>query len=391
MKKSKVISVLLCSVLLALLFMPYVHGQEAEEPVVLTYEEAQQKALSDILTVQDIDNIIREMQGQRRDLQGAVRDTPTSSARRREAQRDLNEFDRNIQGLRIQQEQAKTMAEFTLVRTIASIAEHGLRLELLEADLAQAEDGLRRMEVMHEFGLASDRDLRSAQYNIAQYHTRLEESLRGKESLRQELNALLGLPLYQYTLVEHDMALPVFPEDLDLYIQAMVQEAPSIRNLQLEVYSALDDRWVYTGNHRDIVISARDRQRAWADTRTTGETGTREPTQEILRLRNRLALQEAVERAIQERDQAKQILEANIRQGFTDLYNLFVRQETLETQLSQAEDALDTILIEYNLGRITRVDVERARLAIQRAEQDIELLSVQKWVQGFRLANPSLL
>jgi len=399
MKKLKIIFFLLISAAFAILTIQNVHGQESEaanEQVILTYEQARQMAISDILAVQDIDKIIREMQGQRRDLAYTVRRLREAGPHqneqlRRGAQRDLNEFDRYVMSLQLQQKQIQLLAEFALRRAVAALAEHNIQIEAWENDFVLAEDSLRRATIMHELGFASDLDLKNVQHSFDQVSKGQDELLRSKESLMKDLNTLLGLPLAQYTVIIFDMTLPEFPEYLTPHIEALVRQDILILTLQAVLDQALDERWVYTGNrNRDIFISTRDRQRAWAD--TTGYVGpTHEPTEEILRIRNRLSLQEAVERANLELEQAKQELEAAIRRRFNDYEGLFTRLEVLEMQRLQALVTLEVALVEYRLGLITQFEVEQTRLAASRIEQEKELLNIQKWIMSFVLGNPSLL
>jgi len=352
-----------------------------------------------ILAVRVIDNTIRETQVQRHNLSYAVRhlrntsgDSVGSGRPSREAQRNLNEFDRNMQYLRLQQEQARLVAEFNLRRIIVAMAEQNMLLEVYKTELVLAGDSYRRMSIMSGFGLVSDRDLSVARYRFAGHHTRLDEHQRRQENTKQELNILLGQPLNQNTIITSSIVLPGLPGDLTHHIHTLVRQAPSIQMLQAEVDSALDARWVYTGDNRNIIISTRDRQRAWAEERPRGYTGPQHtPTEEILQLRNRLALQEAVERTIFERDRAMQALEAAIRQGFNDYAGLLDRADILDTQLTQTKAALETILFEYELGLVAQYEVEYARLASIRAGHNIEILNMQKWILSFRLENPSLL
>ena len=336
----RVFGFMLCIAMVALMLVP-IHAYEAEvedEPVVFTFEEARQMVIGSVLAVRDIDNTLREMQNTRRDLNSYLRRLREALAHERlirVARRDLNEHDRTVQGLRLQQEQAVLSAELNLHRTIATMAENEARIKTLEADIGFAQDSVRRTAILHEHGLASDRTLSAARYAYTTQQAGLEELLRGQYNIRQSLNALLGQPLYQYTVIEFDATLPQFPADLDRHIQTLVQQSPTIQSLQIELNRALDERWVYTGNTRDITISNRDRQRAWEPT-SPAEGPAREPSEEILQLRYRLSLQEAVERATIELDQATHNLEATIRRGFSDFNNLQTQADALYTQLNTA-------------------------------------------------------
>ena len=112
---------------------------------------------------------------------------------------------------------------------------------------------------------------------------------------------------------------------------------------------------------------------------------------DILTSRNRIALQDAVDLAVLRKEQAVRTMEAAMFRGYLDLEGLFGLEAILRLNLSQARTALGVVQSNVQLGYVTHLDVEAARLVILRIEQDIELVLNNIWILAFMLENPSLL
>ena len=434
MKKIKQI---LCLVLL-LSLMPVLHvqgsvldyayesGQNAEyekyeteqKAVVFTYDEALQMAIENSLPIQDIDTRLHNMHLDLRymllelevqffgiNARMQIERTETSIIRYtrrlhsriqewerlhhtreeripgREARHSLYEFERQIENLRLHRQQTELIKELALRSATVNLLEIELNIAVLQEELNFAHENLRRLTLANELGIVSVRDLNDAQHGLSQGYVGLEELLRNQYTARRDLNYLIGQPLSQYTVIEFDLELIELPQNIEAYIYSVVANSLTIRQSQLQLESVLGERWIYTGNNQDIRISIHDRQRL--------RTSNNNP--DIIRIRNRVALQDAVERAEQGHEQAIRTLEAAINRGFTDLEGLLDLEAALERELTQAQTALDVAITSFDLGRATRLDIEAARLAIFQVEQDIEKLRNSMWILTFILENPDLL
>jgi hypothetical protein len=299
-------------------------------------------------------------------------------------QRSFNELDRQLQSLRLNQQVAAISMESALRGILIGIEEYKIGIDAMEANLALAETNVRRMTVAHEVGIISAHELRTMQHGLAQGHVQLEELRRGLASLRQNLNNLLGVPLTQNTVIEYERVIPEIPEDLDAHIAQLIQAAPSIRQLQFDIDYARAQRRANTGNDENIRITAAMRTRAHGPNSDSEDEDT-------IELRERIALQEAVERAVTAREQAMRAMDSAIRQAYSD-FNALILQEAAQIRtLEQAEAALAAAEANFAAGRITAFDVEQARLAVSVAEQGIESILNRMWTLAFSLENPSLL
>jgi len=418
-------------VALVFILMPlvYVYGTEIEyayeteikiEPIVFTYEQALQIAIDNSLVAHDIDNQIRDMYLELRYMTleleaqffnsrpriAMTEEAITSYTRRlrnrllererntgisadsdirrtnRAALHNLNKLERQIEYLHLQQQHTKLVVELMLREAIINLIDISLHIDVLREEHSLAEENLRRVILLHELGFVSTRELREAEHDLVQRYVGLEEFTRSYYIARQDLNHLLGQPILQYTKIELERVLAEIPQDLTPYIDKIILESITIRQSQLELDTAVGERWIYTGNNNDIRISESDRRRA----RTSIYNDP-----DITRIRNRIALQDNVERVILGHEQTMRTVEAAIYRGFADMEGLLALEAAHGRDLSQAHASLDIVIFNYRLGYYTWLDVAEAHLAVLQAEHNIEGIHNRMWVLSFMLDNPSLL
>ena len=295
--------------------------------------------------------------------------------------RSVNELGRHLESLRLNMELTEVSMAHVVRSLAAASAELDMAIDTFESSLALQEANLRRMTLSYEVGFISAHNLRQMEHGLAQGYTQLDDLLRSQEGLIQSLNHMMGQPLSQNTVVEFERTMPTIPADIDAHIAALIPTTPSIRQAQFAIDNARAERRAYTGHDRDIRISAADRRQAMnvAD------------TDRIVELRNRIALQDAVDRAIQGREMAVRNMEADLRTGFSNLSGLIAQTEAQERELELAESNLRVAEANFAAGRVTRFDVDQAQLAADSAQQGLEGVLNQMWILGFQLQNPSLL
>ncbi|MCL2528620.1 MAG: TolC family protein [Defluviitaleaceae bacterium] len=421
MKKTKLF---ICA-LFAIVLMPlaYAYGAESgyDEPIVFSYDQALEMAIDNDLTIQDIDTQIRDMhviirytlwdaemdffrtraqialtddsiaaytrrirnrlqERERSAANGGVAADNQSRRLIRETIHHINNLERQLETLSIYQHQAMLTAGLMLRSAIVAVQEAELGIAVAQEQLALAEHNLRRVTLARELGLASAHDLSNTEHALAQGRTSLEELVRSLYTARKDLNNLLGQPLDQYTVIVFERE--VVALDMTQHIAATINQTPEIRLSQLELDAALETRWVYTGHNRYIRITESDRRRARTST---------ESSPDIARIRNRIALQDAAERAQERHEQTLRTVEAAIRRGFADMEGLLALEATLNAELSQRQAALEIALTSFGLGRATRLEVDAARLAVFEIEQEIEMVRNNMWALSLMLENPGLL
>jgi hypothetical protein len=298
------------------------------------------------------------------------------------ARNDLNDMERQMESLRLHQDEAELWVELALRSLIIEIQEMALQIEILEAELELGAGHILRLTLAHELGFISRHDLRTAEHSQNLGIISLDELRRAEVTLHQNLNYLIRQPLTQNTAIKFERQLPEIPENLDRHIAQIVPQTHAIRQLQLDLDSAIGARYAYTRNTGNITITAQDRNRA------INYAGN---SREITTLRQRIALQDAVDRATLALNQATRTMTATIHRAYLSLEALTAQEAILQTELHQAQATLKATTINYELGYITWLELEEANLAIQRIEQSIQKTLNQKWALAFMLKNPTLL
>ena len=347
---------------------------------------ALQSVMAAMASMQGIGGDIAMMQMRRAAISEEIQNLQSETGLRnilREARNSLDELERQILRLQLYQEQAELALELLLRSIVVDMAEQATLIGILEAELALAEENQHRLALSYALGFISAHDLRTAEHSFTQNYAQLEELRRSYSISRQNLNYLLGLPLSHPTLISFNRQMSHIPQNLSVRIAETVSQAPSIRQLQLGLDSAMGARRVYTGNDRDIHISAYDRQRAVNNVANNNNN--------IAAIRSRIALQDAVDRAVLGQEQAMRTMEAALHRGYANLEGLIAQYAAMQRDLAQASAALEAAAVSFELGHITRFEVDAAQLAIPRIEHDIEKILNQKWILGFMLENPSLL
>ena len=299
-----------------------------------------------------------------------------------DVRRGVREIERQIDNVELHQDLVMAQLEHALRGIVVVISELGSTLEILEQSMNLADESLIRARLSYELGMLSSHEMLTIELNTSQGHTQLAELYRARERVVQNLNLLIGQPFDQYTMVEFELYVPEMPEDLDSHIEELIEQSASIRQLRNQALSARAERRAYTGNDRDINISASDRRRAM-------EAADRD--ERVMVIRNRIALQEAVERADVVYDQAVRAMEFALRQAYNELAALKTRLETSYRELALAESTLNVSLASLSVGRITQFEADQAALAVTRARQSIESLYYQLWLLAFGLRHPELL
>jgi len=294
--------------------------------------------------------------------------------------RNLNEMERQMQGLRFQQDQQILAREYALRSAIIAIEGLTHAIEIAEQGITLAETSFGHMSIMHGLGMVSIIQLQTAEQELAQHRMELSETQLQKNSMQQHLNHMLGQPLSQRTVIAFERELPQLPANISRHISQTVAASHTVRSLELNVESARYAlRNFNEARDREIERNQNDGRRDETDRVRTENDRTRD------------ALQEAYNMAIASRNQAAQALESAMLHGHNELARLQTRIEVQTTALAIAETGLQTTQTNFELGRATRHELEQAQFSVFAVQQAIEATLNQKWLLAFALDNPSLL
>jgi len=370
---------LICGVMLALLIPIAVFGQEhengyeneyEEDPIiVLTFDEALAYVLEDIPFLIDLENRIYDLEEEIYDLNVEYRrirwQTSTDILNRMRSQR--TELDRQLEYLYLDLDILVLRNEQALRSALLNIINVALDIETAEASLIITAEQLRRAEILHNFGLNSANDVRIIQTRLIQEQLSFENLLISQINVQNNLNHLLGKSADMEIYVEFERELPEIPEDITSHIEALAAQAPNIRQMQFNVYRRSED----LARHLDIY-----RQRGIRPPRDC------ETCEE---------LHEALDRVNLERGIVIRAMETALRSAYSNLEQLQTQENAARVALAQAEENLQTAIINFDLGRVTQFEITLAELEIFYAQQAIERILNQQWGLVLGLGNPVLL
>jgi len=328
-----------------------------EEGADILVSEALQATIMGLLFTQSTGGGIAQLERQRQLIFEEL-DSLSSGELAREltesTRSNITDINRYTQNLELQQEHARLVRENSLRNAITTVKELDAHIAVAERGLELTQENLRRIALRYELGRVSSNTIRLAQQNVQLQQMELGELQRVHNNAMRNMNHILGQPLTQVTtvIIEHD-ELPAYDEN---HIAKIIQQTTTIRQLELEVTRTREARRAYTGQNRETITT----------------------------------LQDAYDRAVLARDQAKLALEVAMRHNFSELDRLTGSKAALKLELTQAELQLETALHNFSLGRITYHEVEQARFAIFVVERNIETVYVQMWGLEFLLDNPLL-
>ena len=280
---------------------------------------------------------------------------------------EIEESDRQMQNLRLQQEQTKQARERALRDAIVSINELETAIAITNANIVLLESSMIRTTRLREFGFVSQSYMRTSELALTQAQMELNALYTRKSDAVRVLNYIIGEPLSQLTVIKMETPELESPASLDANISQLVSSSAVIQRLQLDVDRAQAELQAYENTNNTSNVRRGD-----------NENSRRNELREIL------ALTETA------RDHAKITVEVALRQGFNRFEQLIAQSEALAFEYEVAQDVLVAAQINFDLGRIIQHDLDLAVFTVFRVRQEMKVLHYQKWALLFLLENPSL-
>jgi|GEM_PF-5908009 len=297
----------------------------------------------------------------------------------REARQALNAFERAIDALHRHIAQYELALTLSLRYAVAVLSGAQIQADVAVQALAFAQLHFESLELAHTLGFVSRHDVMQKQHAIMQMMTQNDALFRQRDRAQREINRLLGQPLMQMTQVLFDAS-----EGFDVIADAQTIAELTARSMvmfdaQTQVVVARENRWVYTGNQRDIRITEAERRRVRMATNETAE---------ISRLRARITLQDDVQRAEENLTQTIRNLETAIMRQFSEQEGLIRAMTALEDEWAQAYTEYEQVMIRRGLGTASILDVEAIRFIKFQLEQEINIIQNKIWLLHFVLQHP---
>ena len=362
----KKLLLLCCAALMIVALAADYDDYDEQTATVFSYAEALALTIEGLPVIQDLENAIEDLEEQLDDLRTMYREIRwfLSSTVLDRFRRQMTEVERQIQHFRLDIETAKAQAELSLRRAILDIANAAMDIDAAEASLLISTEHLRHVSLRHEFGLASANDLRLAEQRLEQELIRLENLRLTQSNAQGRLNHLLGQPPYQETVVEFERVLPEIPDNLQHHISTIAPNTPASRQIHINVLRRRDDITQHVDQCR---YTSRRNCETYIALRTAHER---------VRLDHAIAIRQT---------------ETALRTAYSSLEQLFNREAAALVNLDQAVTRLETAHTNFELGRVTRLDVDRAYFDVLSAAMDVERVLYEQWLLGLLLRYPGLL
>lgn len=353
----------------------------ANEIPTLTTQEATTRAINNsrgIRNTQDSITLISEGEQRIRDI---IWDTPSMPA--------ANFLDLQINLMRLDANRAVSLSSinaqretlgFIVTNHFSNILMAQNELALFDQNLSILERDLIAVQLMQSLGMASTAQLNqitTAQRQAQSNRANLELSL---ENAFLELNRLMGTPQNQvYNLVFEPEFSSVAGINLNNYIRLHQGNNIQIANAQNQLTITQFER----DNHRLPTQPVMGFDFESMQMVQMGEVvvpgGTTRAEREV-----------AVTQAQREVTNAREQVENNVVDLFNNILNLELAIGSLELQLEILEQNLATQYLQYNVGHITSIELDRGRLALAELDENIRRMKVNHYMLVMQLTNPNI-
>ena len=333
--------------------------------LILSYEEALERALANNTSLKDLIGGIEVMRDQKDQLDENLDNARANSSPFNSALASLlsalREVETTLDNVELTKAQIRDATDVTLKNILSTLNGYKLDMALLENNIKLQELNVRNIELKLSLGMESDYNLKTAQSNLEQSQLNLSTLSTAMHSQNLSLNNYLGLSPETKVHINFVTEMNPLAIDLQAHINDKLKTDPTIITRQRAVDNARFSREQYNEFSRHTVNPL------------TGEIISTDTSD--VRLNNDIA---TAQRAF---DDAKRNIENAIRQSYNQLIQLQQRASTLELDLAKAKETYNTVVVNYMAGMITNYEVEQAKLGILNAE-----IAIMKNIDSYNLA-----
>lgn len=248
--------------------------------------------------------------------------------------------------------------EISLINKLNTIKQLETQISLLEESVELGKVEIENLTLKNELGYASDYELETAITNQKSNEASLETLKLSLKTGKESLNVFLGLPATSNISVTYNEEMKSLDDfKLEPFIMKQRESAPNIKvlksNLELARYN----------NQTNPVMSTELASSTSNDLKTA-------------------------DRALADgQDQ----IEENIRTAYNNINQLAQQDKTLRLKLEQAKSDYNSVVVSYQTGMATELQVKQAKLGIISAEKNVDDNMMQYNTLVYMLEKPYLL
>jgi outer membrane protein TolC len=274
-----------------------------------------------------------------------------------------------MESMRLSQQMTRVSTEMALRRALVNLANLEFDIKALDATISLNEESLRRVTLRHQFGRASDSDLRAAEQTLRQSRMNREALTINRSIERQALNRILQKPPDADTEVVYIRGFMEPAEDLASYIADKIGAEPVVR----------PHRLIMNGSEPSI-----QQRQLTLETKRIERDGNEDDDRKT-------HFDNEFNKALRELNDARRSMEAHLRAGSQNIDQLQKRQDTLAVDLEKAENQWQNTIAHLDRGLVTPYEVDQAALAVLNIEVAIEKNLNQLWLLEYTFLHPFLM
>ena len=274
------------------------------------------------------------------------------------ALRSMKKLEDAMANIPYNQQMVQESTEFMLRNALSSIAMDEMDMQMLNENINLQTNDVKNTKLKLDLGMASQNQLTAAQQNL-ELSQASQKALQAKiMDGRGSLGKILNLPMDREIIVNFEPTVDTSEQrNIDALVADTVKKDPT---LALKATAVKEAQYAVDTNN---------------DTMTE----------------SRLQVQSNLTAASRDYDDTKRALEAAMRDAHSKITQIQQSEKSLEISLQKARDNYRTLSANYQAGLVTLYDLDAGRVAILKAESDIEKNAYSYWTLTFGLEHPYLL
>ncbi len=342
-------------------------SQKEETKLVLTYEDAVERAVKNSTSIATIDEAVDLMEKNKEvlftSLEGYfpyVGTDITVDASIGSLLGSVGTIDSSTKSYRYQKQMLEETAELMVKNCFNTIVTSEKTLELAKESLQLKQEEYSQLVMKHNLGMVSDNDLETAKNEITKMISNVTAAELAIDNLYASLANTTGLPKDTEFVIDYQMEYTPFTmtTGVEGYINVKTESDPSV-----------------------MVAKAKLEDAQYQKKISLYET---EPY-------SYLSKENAVNSADRELGDTKKNLRTSIINGYNSITQLESQRESLEAALTDAKTTYETAKVNYELGNITELQFRQAGLAVKSAENDILTNTSNHDILVFQFEHPYML
>lgn len=272
--------------------------------------------------------------------------------------KNIKSTDNQLKNQEINKKIIEDSIELSIISSVIAIKNTELNISLTEKNIEIGKINIENLEAKYEYGMVSKKQLETAKNNQKNLEVNLEALKIGLKNQQENLNSLLGTK--KDTNIDINLKADYnefYKINLEEYIGKKVSNDLSVQIAQNDIDVAQYNLDTYVG---------------YSETEKT-------------KLKNDLNV------AKRKLNDTKENLDKKIRSSYSNLQKLVEQEEVLNDALKSAISDYEIMVSNYKSGKVTLYEVEQAKLAILKAEKDIEENKINFYSTLYTFYKPYLL